>query len=347
MAAIASDLGGSKATLYGYFPDKERLFAAVLPEALAEAFAPAHVLPSAPSLPRRLADLAEARKAVLEDATTRRWLALMEADADRIDGLRGFCWSAGPGGLLVHWARCLRDWLGGQDPDRDARQLMALCDASAWTGRESVYGAGEGSEPPASLGIYRAVADFLRLTVPPDTGDESDLVSALIEPWRSQMPGADLSSLGIVIRLQHLSLFAHADLSRVLQPYGIVIGDLDVLFCLLAAAGENYRLKAGDLARGCLVTTGAITGRLVRLAGAGLIERRQDAYDRRSVIVSLTAPGLDLAHRLRHEINAKSNFYWLVNSLPDHDRFSLNRLLTRLNRLAHAELAPGSDGPRA
>ncbi|MFT4181373.1 MAG: TetR/AcrR family transcriptional regulator [Rhizobium sp.] len=40
MAAVAAELGGSKGTLYGYFPNKEDLFAAFIRQAGEEAYAP-------------------------------------------------------------------------------------------------------------------------------------------------------------------------------------------------------------------------------------------------------------------------------------------------------------------
>lgn len=48
MAAVAAELGGSKGTLYGYFPNKEELFAAFIQQAGEEAYAPLedHARPS-------------------------------------------------------------------------------------------------------------------------------------------------------------------------------------------------------------------------------------------------------------------------------------------------------------
>jgi len=53
---------------------------------------------------------------------------------------------------------------------------------------------------------------------------------------------------------------------------------------LIARAGET-ELTAGDLGRATGLTTGAVTGILDRLEGAGLVERVRDAGDRRRVIV--------------------------------------------------------------
>src|SRR5262245_18088856 len=66
----------------------------------------------------------------------------------------------------------------------------------------------------------------------------------------------------------------------------------DVL-ATLRRAGEPYELTAGDLVRQSMVTTGAVTNRIDRLAERGLVER-VPAGDRRKVMVRLTRSGLDL-----------------------------------------------------
>ena len=58
-------------------------------------------------------------------------------------------------------------------------------------------------------------------------------------------------------------------------------------------AGKPYELTAGALVTQTMVTTGAITNRIDRLAEQGFVERAQ-ADDRRKVIVRLTKKGLEL-----------------------------------------------------
>ena len=51
---------------------------------------------------------------------------------------------------------------------------------------------------------------------------------------------------------------------------------------------ERGRMTAGELAAATGLTTGAITGVLDRLEGAGYVERVRDTADRRRVLVDLT-----------------------------------------------------------
>jgi DNA-binding MarR family transcriptional regulator len=71
----------------------------------------------------------------------------------------------------------------------------------------------------------------------------------------------------------------------------------DVL-AILRRSGTSYELTAGMLVRRTMVTTGAITNRIDRLAERGLVEGSADADDRRKVIVRLTPAGLALVHEV-------------------------------------------------
>jgi DNA-binding MarR family transcriptional regulator len=54
-------------------------------------------------------------------------------------------------------------------------------------------------------------------------------------------------------------------------------------------------LTPTDLRKVTLLTSGAMTTRLDRLEGAGLVRRRSDTQDRRSIQVALTEAGIELA----------------------------------------------------
>ncbi len=55
--------------------------------------------------------------------------------------------------------------------------------------------------------------------------------------------------------------------------------------CLDLIARSGGQVTAGDLGRATGLTTGAVTGILDRLEGAGMVERVRDANDRRKVFV--------------------------------------------------------------
>lgn len=99
--------------------------------------------------------------------------------------------------------------------------------------------------------------------------------------------GAAIRKLSI--RLRRLANHVHRELRRELAGNGIEIWELEVLLSLIRAPGG--RLGVGDLLRGSQVTAGAITNRVARLEGKGLVRRDIDSSDRRQVVVTLTPAG--------------------------------------------------------
>jgi DNA-binding MarR family transcriptional regulator len=77
-----------------------------------------------------------------------------------------------------------------------------------------------------------------------------------------------------------------------------------------------------------MVTSGAVSKRLDRLEGAGLVERRVSTGDRRSRIVALTDKGRELIDRAAPEHFA--NEARLLEPLTPGERATLARLLGKL-----------------
>jgi len=69
--------------------------------------------------------------------------------------------------------------------------------------------------------------------------------------------------------------------------------EFDVL-ASLRRAGKPYALLPRELIRENLVTSGTMTNRIDRLEKRGLVSRRPDPADGRSIIVSLTQAGKEL-----------------------------------------------------
>ena len=63
------------------------------------------------------------------------------------------------------------------------------------------------------------------------------------------------------------------------------------MLAALRRAGDPYDFAPGRLLQVTLVTSGTMTNRIDRLAGAGLVERAPDPRDGRGVQVRLTATG--------------------------------------------------------
>ncbi|ACM38456.1 transcriptional regulator [Allorhizobium ampelinum] len=155
------------------------------------------------------------------------------------------------------------------------------------------------------------------------------LFSDLISQWEEDFPGEDSSPIAIAMRLRHLYLLDQASLEEVLVAFDIGIGEVDVL-THLRHQSPPYRLRPSDLAELCMVTTGAITGRITRLEDKGFVERVPSLSDKRTVYVQMTESGEKLLRETRVQVARSSHFLDGIRSLSAPERTRLDRLLAKL-----------------
>lgn len=128
---------------------------------------------------------------------------------------------------------------------------------------------------------------------PSPAGPDEDIVDQLLRDWARERPDLDVSAMAVVGRLLHLGELLQARASGHLRKHGIGYTELDVL-ATLRRSGAPYRLSPTALRKSVLLTSGAMTACLNRLEQRGLIQRSSDDADRRSLMASLTAGGLQL-----------------------------------------------------
>jgi DNA-binding MarR family transcriptional regulator len=87
-------------------------------------------------------------------------------------------------------------------------------------------------------------------------------------------------------------------MARDLAGYGLTPPQFMALMALDSAAGCT---RMGILAEEARQSSAAMTGIVDRLCERGLVERRRDPADRRSVVVRLTASGEQLLRRIHEE----------------------------------------------
>ncbi|WP_318528366.1 MarR family winged helix-turn-helix transcriptional regulator [Nonomuraea gerenzanensis] len=117
------------------------------------------------------------------------------------------------------------------------------------------------------------------------------MVDLILSQWQRERPDVDAWPMGIIGRIGRLSRVLDRELKEFFGAHGLERWEFDVL-ATLRRAGSPYELTAGSLNRAAMVTSGAITNRIDRLAAKGLVERWPDEEDRRSIRVRLTAQGL-------------------------------------------------------
>jgi len=111
---------------------------------------------------------------------------------------------------------------------------------------------------------------------------------------------------------------------RPYQSYDLTLAQMDVLSSLARTDGEP--ISCSEIAERTLITKGGITGILDRLEARGLVKRFPSSDDRRSVLVRLSAKGVELFRKLYPEL-ARSNRSILERAFKRDQMREFSRLL--------------------
>lgn len=122
-----------------------------------------------------------------------------------------------------------------------------------------------------------------------------DSVDVITEQWTKERPelASELDPMGILGRFARIYQYAARAVDECHQDFGLKSGEFDVL-ATLRRSGEPYCLTPSALFHTMMLSSGAMTNRLDKLAAKGLIKRVHSNEDRRSVMVSLTPKGFEL-----------------------------------------------------
>jgi DNA-binding MarR family transcriptional regulator len=161
---------------------------------------------------------------------------------------------------------------------------------------------------------------------------KKDAIDDILDQWSEERPELETAALGVVIRVMALYRSFSREAARALEPLGLELFEYDVLSAL-RRQGKPFALPATGLAIETGLSTGAMTNRIDRLEERGLVQRRADKNDRRSVIVRLTAKGrkaIDAA--IQHRLDAARES---LQDLSKSERKRLADLLRKIVLSAH------------
>ncbi|USQ80371.1 MarR family transcriptional regulator [Ornithinimicrobium faecis] len=125
----------------------------------------------------------------------------------------------------------------------------------------------------------------------------ADRVSDFLAQWAAERPDLDVTPMGVIGRLARGSELMSRGIQTYFVEHGLQQGQFDVL-ATLRRSGSPFTLTPGALADSTMRSQAAMTNRLAGLEAKGLIERKMDPDNRRSVLVSLTDEGLELVDRV-------------------------------------------------
>jgi DNA-binding MarR family transcriptional regulator len=153
-----------------------------------------------------------------------------------------------------------------------------------------------------------------------------DEVERLVAGWRRAVPDLDVSPLEVLSRVTRLARHLDRQRTTVFARHELETWTFDVLSALRRADGEQ--LSPGQLLAQTLVTSGTMTNRIDRLEERGLVRRKPDPNDARSVRVQLTAAGRRRVDAALRDLVAREHA--ILGSLDDPERAALAALLRRV-----------------
>jgi DNA-binding MarR family transcriptional regulator len=167
-----------------------------------------------------------------------------------------------------------------------------------------------------------------------------DDVDEIQDAWERELPGVPVGSIGVITRIWRTGRLLDAERAATMRALGMDPPTRDLL-STLRRAGAPYALTPSEIARRTHVTDGAVSQRLAKAEAAGLVRRRPQEHDRRSVVVELTARGRRLVDRTVGELLAHEET--LLEPLTPAERVRLADLLRRLQHGLEQRKADRSD----
>jgi DNA-binding MarR family transcriptional regulator len=120
----------------------------------------------------------------------------------------------------------------------------------------------------------------------------TDQVDQILSQWNVARPDLDPSPMAVIGRLSRITARVTARQRATFAEFGLDPSGFDVLATLRRTPGE--RLTPQELSASAMISSAATAQRLNRLEADGLIRRRPNTEDGRSVQVELTVEGRDL-----------------------------------------------------
>lgn len=156
---------------------------------------------------------------------------------------------------------------------------------------------------------------------------DPDHIDRMMAQWQRERPDLNLEAMEIFGRLGRMVAHLGRAIDHTFEEFGLQRGEYDVL-AALRRAGAPHTLSPSALSDTLMLSRAGMTNRLDRLESAGLIERRNNREDRRSMHIDLTPAGLELVDEVttKHVANESE----LLSSLSATERRSLNAIARKL-----------------
>ncbi|WP_282511623.1 MarR family winged helix-turn-helix transcriptional regulator [Burkholderia cepacia] len=171
----------------------------------------------------------------------------------------------------------------------------------------------------------------------------NSLIELITLQWQHEHSDLDLSNFLLAIYFMRIGTLVEQSFDKMCQRMcGISGSDMRVLLAL-RRSGQPYAKRPTDLYRALLVTSGAITKKIDRLASLGMVERRPDPGHAGGFIVHLTRKGLDIVEKAVVKLANESSIAPAMAHLSDAERAAGNEFCLRTLALMEELVAPDAD----
>lgn len=156
---------------------------------------------------------------------------------------------------------------------------------------------------------------------------ETDRIDDVLSDWAEERPDLDSGAMEVALRIQTLAKTLAAQVTEELSSLDLEWWEYDVL-SILRRQGKPFRLAAMEITKNTMLSPGAMTNRIDRLQDRELVERIEDATDRRRVLVQLTRKGHLLVDHATEARFASAES--AANGLTKAERKTLGQLLRKV-----------------
>src|SRR5260221_3891414 len=156
------------------------------------------------------------------------------------------------------------------------------------------------------------------------------LIELITVQWQRERSDLDLSNFLLAIYLMRLGTLIGRDFDqRCRKSYRISGSDMRVLFAL-RRGGPPYVKRPTDLFQALLVTSGAMTKKVDRLASLGMVERVRDPGHLGGFLIRLTKKGVQVADEMVEGLAKQSAIDPAMGQFTQSEREQGNRFARRM-----------------
>jgi DNA-binding MarR family transcriptional regulator len=151
-----------------------------------------------------------------------------------------------------------------------------------------------------------------------------DEVDLLIDAWAQRLPDVDLTPLDVMSRLRRVAARLARLRAGAFRVAKLAAWEFDVL-AALRRADPPHRMSPAQLIDATMSSSAGMSARLASLMERGLIERRKNPHDGRSILVELTDEGASRVDSAMRELVRREEI--ALRSLTREDRARIVALL--------------------